>query len=108
MKRNCILISNIKKGKQFSAKHLALFVVGGVLAASSVLMTVVAATSSVEVASLREKEKMLLTEKRNMENVLADSYSVSDLEVKSGTMGYSKPSNLVYISGSEEVAINLP
>lgn len=107
MKRNCIF-SSIKKEKQFGARHIALFVVGGVLAVSSVFMTVVVATSSVEVASLREKEKILLAEKRNMENTLADSYSVSDLETKGGAMGYSKPSNLVYISGSEEVAINLP
>lgn len=107
MRRNCIF-NNSQKERRFSAKHLVLFIVGGVLAASSVLMTVVAATSSVEVASLREKEKALLAEKRSMENTLAGSFSVNDLELKSSSMGYSKPSNLVYISGSEEVAINLP
>lgn len=107
MKKYC-LSKNNQKIKYFNAKHAVLFVVGCVLAASSILMTVVAATSSIEIASLREKEKTLLADKRTMENTLAGSLSVSDLEIKGGEMGYSKPLNLVYISGSEEVAINLP
>lgn len=80
----------------------------GILAASSIAMTVVAATSSVEVASLREKANQLSMEKRNMENTLAESLSISDLEEKSGEMGYARPANLVYIPETETVAANLP
>lgn len=80
----------------------------GILAISSIFMTVVAATSSVEVASLREKEKILFQEKRNMENIIAESLSINDLEAKSSEMGYKEPANLVYIPETETVAANLP
>ena len=95
-------------GIKVGAKRFILFAATGILAGSSIFMTVVAATSSVEVASLRERQKVLAAEKRNMENTLAESLSVSDLEEKSGDMGYTEPINLVYIKSSDTVAANLP
>lgn len=89
-------------------KKYILFTVLGVLAMSSVFMTVETATSSVEVASLKQKEDTLSLEKRNLENTLAKSLSMSDLEEKSTEMGYTKPANMVYITGSKETAAKLP
>lgn len=96
--------SEVKKDYR---KHI-LFTVGGILAISSIFMTVESATSSVEVSSLRQKEVELSLEKRNLENSLAKSLSISDLEEKGNELGYTVPSNMIYISGSKETAARLP
>jgi cell division protein FtsL len=106
MKR--ISINKQNKETKFSMTKYILFVVAGVLAISSVFMTVETATSSVEVTSLRQKENELSLEKRNLENRLAKSLSINDLEEKSGQMGYGKPVNMVYVTGSKETAAKLP
>lgn len=81
----------------------------GVLAVSSIFMTVETATSGVEVSDLRQKEAELSMEKRNLEGTLMQSLSVNDLESKSGEMGFAKPTAMVYVSESQEaVAANLP
>ena len=98
--KNRITVHGIKK--------FILFTVAGILVASTVLMTVEVATSSLEISSLRDKSNGLSMEKRNLENILAKSLSVNDLEQKGGEMGYAKPATLVYISGSKEVAVKLP
>jgi hypothetical protein len=90
------------KNKNF--KKYILFGVGGILAISSIFMTVENATSGAEVTSLRNKQVMLANQKRELEDTLIKNISVSGLEVKSGEMGYIKPSILVYVSTSQPVA----
>lgn len=85
-----------------------LFTAAGILAVSSIFMTVESATSGVEVSSLRQKELELSMEKRNLETVLVKSLSISDLEQKGSEMGYTKPSQMVYVSGEGEAMAKLP
>jgi hypothetical protein len=106
--RKTILYKETKKGTSHGITKYVLFAVGGVLAISSILMTVETATSGVEVASLREKQSELSMEKRNLENTLVRSLSMSDLEQKGTELGYVKPMNTVYVSGSKEAVAKLP
>lgn len=97
-----------KKGSKGKTTRYALFLMGAILAVSSVLMTVETATSSTEVSKLREAETILINEKRSLENTLAQSLSMSDLRQRGNEMGYVEPSNLVYVSGSHETMARLP
>ncbi|KKR90033.1 MAG: hypothetical protein UU51_C0013G0006 [Microgenomates group bacterium GW2011_GWC1_41_20] len=91
-----------------SLTKYVLFTVAGILAISSIFMTVETATSSVEVSTLRQKEAELSMEKRNLENTLVRSLSMSDLEGKGNELGFTKPQAVVYVSGSEESVAKLP
>ena len=75
-----------------------------VLAVASVMMTIETSTSGVEIARLEEKERQLLSERRDLEESLVKTLSVSELQVKSGDFGFTKASNLVYITQTEPVA----
>lgn len=104
--------NNIRRlGKTREGKNITryiLFVVAGILAISSVLMTVEGATSSLEVSNLHEKERQLTLEKRSLEGNLVKSLSINDLGAKIGEMGYIKPGTLVYISQTQEAMAKLP
>lgn len=71
-------------------------------------MTVETATSGVEVARLRQKENELALEKRNLEDSLVKSLSMSDLQEKGNEMGYVKPTAMVYVTDSKEAYAKLP
>lgn len=106
--RRTIIYKETKRRASHGITKYVLFAVGGLLAISSILMTVETATSGVEVASLREKQSELSMEKRNLENTLVRSLSMSDLEQKGIEMGYVKPMNTVYVSESKEAVAKLP
>jgi hypothetical protein len=89
---------------KMNIKKYILGSVAAVLAVSSILMTVETATSGMEVSSLQNKEKVLVAQKRNLEDTLAKSLSVNDLTKKSGEMGYVDPSVMVYVSKAQAVA----
>jgi hypothetical protein len=76
----------------------------GILAISSVFMTVVTATSGAEVSVLQREESVLADQKRTLENTLVKTLSMNDLQEKSVGLGYEKPVNLVYIAPPEAVA----
>lgn len=107
MRKHILPVQNNKESGGRATK-LTLFAVAGILAISSIFMTVETATSSVEVSNLREKESQLLTERRNLENTLAQSLSMSDLQQKGSEMGYTEPANLVYVSGDSGAVAKLP
>jgi cell division protein FtsL len=85
-------------------KKYILIVVCGILAVSSVFMTIETTSSGVEVSSLRNKEAELVSQKRDLEDSLVKNTSVSSLQEESSTMGYVKPSVLVYVAPSQPVA----
>jgi hypothetical protein len=76
----------------------------GALAISSVFMTVVGATSGAEISKLQKEEVKLIEEKRYLENTLVKTLSMNQLQEKSGSLGFSKPVNLVYVALPEAVA----
>lgn len=108
MTRTNLIRQNKKPTVHRGITKYVLFVVAGVLAVSSIFMTVESATSGVEVSNLRQREIELAAERRNLENTLVRSLSMSDLEQKSSEMGYVKPANLVYVSDSKEAVAKLP
>lgn len=86
------------------AKTTIFVVVCGLLAVSSIFMTIEGAASGVEIAKLEKKELQLIDEKRMLEESLVKNLSVGELQEKSTELGFAKPTNLVYISGTESVA----
>ena len=76
----------------------------GVLAISSVIMTVVSATSGAEISKLQKEETNLTDDKRYLENMLVKTLSMSQLQEKSGSLGFIKPINLIYVTQPEAVA----
>lgn len=105
---NLVKQNKIKKVEKKNFVKYILLTFGGVLAVSSIIMTVETASSGVEVAELREKQSQLAMEKRNLENSLVRSLSMSDLETKSGELGYAKPTDTIYVSGMKENVAQLP
>jgi len=87
-----------------SIKKYILIGLFGVLAISSVIMTVVSATSGAEISKLQKEEAKLTDEKRYLENMLVKTLSMSQLQEKSGSLGFGKPVNLVYVTQPEAVA----
>lgn len=85
-------------------RNYILISVCGILALSSVLMTIETATSSMEVAKLEDQKKQLTEERRTLEEGLVKNISVAGLQEKSLDMGFTKPTNLVYVAGNEQVA----
>ena len=105
---NLVKQDKFKKTEKKSITKYILLTVAGVLAVSSIAMTVETAGSGAEVAALREEQNRLVSEKRNLENTLVKSLSLTDLEVKSAELGYAKPIDTVYISGNKENVAQLP
>lgn len=85
-------------------KKKLLITISILFAISSVLTTIESVTSGAEVASLRTKEASLSAEKRDLQGNLVKTVSVSDLEEKGLSLGFSKPSDLIYLGESTNVA----
>ena len=81
---------------------IALFLV---LSVSSVFMTIETATSGMEVAKLQKQEAVLLAQKRDLQESLVKTLSVSELSEKSSDLGFVKPENLVYVSSVETASL---
>ena len=87
-----------------SIKKYILIGLFGVLAISSVIMTVVSATSGAEISKLQKEEAKLTDDKRYLENMLVKTLSMNQLQEKSGSLGFGKPVNLIYVTQPEAVA----
>lgn len=108
MRKRIFLPKQNKNGKKLNLKKYILFIAVGVMAISSVFMTVEAATSGAEVGELRHKESQLLLEKRSLEETLVKSLSMNQLQVKGNELGFAAPGAMVYASGSLETMAKLP
>ena len=64
----------------------------------SIFMTIEAATSGAEIADLQKKEAQLSNQQQDIEENLVENLSVNSLREKSTEMGFTKVSNLVYVS----------
>lgn len=76
----------------------------GVLAVSSIILTIETATSGMEMAKLEKTEKELLREQKDLEESLVKSMSLGELQEKSTELGFTKASELVYITPGDSVA----
>lgn len=76
----------------------------GVLALTSVFMTVETATTGVEISRLEKVEEGLTRQKMDLEESLVKTMSLAELQEKSLNLGFTKADSLVYITPSESVA----
>jgi hypothetical protein len=88
----------------FPLKSLLLFGGLAVLTAGFVYLTVETATSGAVLSDLERKETLLTEENRELSETIAKASSLNILETKTTELGYNKPSNILYITGKEEVA----
>lgn len=89
---------------RFSLKSILLF--GGLtlVVAGFIYLTVETATSGAVLSDLEHREAVLTEENRALNDAIVKASSLNGLEVKTGELGFSKPSNILYITGKEEVA----
>jgi hypothetical protein len=97
-------VHEVMKIKNLSFKKYILVGVCGILAISSVFMTIETATSSAEVASLQKEEATLADQKMGLEDNLVKSLSMGELQTQSTEMGFVKPATLVYVAPAQAVA----
>jgi cell division protein FtsL len=85
-------------------KNIILIIIVGILAVSSIFMTIETATTGVEIAELEKTESKLLTKKRDLEGSLVKTLSATQLQEKSTELGFIKPAELVYVTDLKPVA----
>ncbi len=78
-----------------------------VLIVLTVFVTVSTATTGVEMSRLEKTELTLVDQRRSLQEAFVKTLSTHELEGKSNDMGFTKPADIVYISGLPPVA-NLP
>lgn len=81
-----------------------LIVTGIIFVISSVFLTIESVTSGAEISSLRLQEENLLAKKSDLAQVLVKSISVSELQTQSESLGFIKPTNLIYVEEGQGVA----
>ena len=85
-------------------KKKILIITSVIFAISSVLLTIESVTTSAEVASLQQKQANLTAQRRDLQGDLVKAVSTSDLEEKGVSLGFAKPSNLIYLGETTNVA----
>ncbi len=89
---------------RFSLKSLLVFGGAAVILAGFIYLTVETATSGAVLSDLEHKEAVLTEENRELQDSIAKASSLNNLEGKTQELGFNKPSNIIYITGKEEVA----
>lgn len=69
-----------------------------------VFLTVETATSGAVLAKMESREASLMRENSDLKDAVVRASSLNDVEKKSQELGFVKPSKILYINGSEEVA----
>lgn len=97
-------INVVKSNTKVSLRNVILMSVCGILALSSIFMTIETATSGLEISKLEKTEAELSNQKKDLEESLVRTLSVSELQEKSSGLGFTKPTNLVYVAPTAPVA----
>lgn len=97
-------INIVSTTKKVSFRNIILMSVCGILALSSIFMTIETATSGLEIGKLEKTEVELANQKKDLEESLVKTLSVSELQEKSQGLGFTKPKNLVYVAPTAPVA----
>ena len=80
------------------------WVVVGIFLVTTVAFTIETATSGAVLAKEESREATLLQENSDLKDAVVRASSLNGVEKKSLEMGFVKPSKILYINGSEEVA----
>ena len=73
-------------------------------AISSVFLTIESVTTSAEVASLQTKQAVHSSQRRDLQEDLVKITSTSGLEEEAKLLGFIKPSDLIYLGETTNVA----
>jgi hypothetical protein len=84
-------------------KHM-LIISGAVFVVSSVFLTIESVASGAEMASLRDREAELINQRQLLNEGFVKSISVSELQTQSESLGFVKPTNLIYVQEGSGVA----
>lgn len=98
-----IKMRKINKNK-YSFKGILFWIPVALLVAGFVYLTIETATSGAELANLERKQTLLAEENRNLADLLVRTQSLSSLDGKTLELGFSKPSQILYVNTKEEVA----
>ncbi|MFC1625551.1 hypothetical protein ACFL1Q_00715 [Patescibacteria group bacterium] len=92
--------------RKFNKKTYLLILITGLFLVSSVYLTIQTVTTGAELVELDSQKDGCLNNRRDLENELVKSVSVSNLVEKSSELGFVKPDeeSIVYISADEAVA----
>lgn len=85
-------------------KSFLFWIVTGLFLASSVFTAIQTATSGAELSILQKKEVALLESKRILSHNLASKTSLFESEAKSVELGFTKPNEIIYLTGEDGVA----
>lgn len=110
--RNTIKISNLKTKSFKTLRNYILIGVCAVLAIASILITIETATVGVEIAKIEKTQNLLSSQKRDLEETLVKTLSITELQQKGIELGFIKAMDLVYVANSENSSVapvaNLP
>lgn len=84
-------------------KHL-LIVAGVIFVVSSVFLTIESVASGAEMAILKNKKATLLIQRSQLDENFVKSLSISELQTQSTSLGFVKPTNLIYVQEGAGVA----
>ncbi|HET7098928.1 MAG TPA: hypothetical protein VFI61_01685 [Patescibacteria group bacterium] len=101
-------MQNRKIKLHLSLRNYILFGICGILAISSVFMTIETATSGMEMSKIEKDEVLLLDKKKGLEDTIVRTLSLSDLEQKGLELGFTKAIDLVYVSTSDAGSTQAP
>ena len=90
--------------KRKSIKPTLVWIAGITFLACFVFLTVETATSGAVLNRMESREASLLQEASDLKDAVVRASSLNGVEKKSSEMGFVKPSKILYINGSEEVA----
>ena len=90
--------------KNKKPKTILFWSLGIVLVVLFTFLTVETATSGAVLAKLEDEESSLLQQNKELEEAIVKASSLNDLENRSSELGFAKSSQILYISGSSEVA----
>ncbi len=94
----------IKKENKYGLKKV-LFTFFIILAVGGfTYITIETATSGAELSALERKEAKLAQENREIRDSIVIDSSLTEMDEKSEELGFSKPSQIIYINGKEEFA----
>jgi len=94
----------IKKENKYGLKKV-LFTFFLILAVGGfTYITIETATSGAELSALERKEAKLAQENREIKDSIVIDSSLTEMDEKSEELGFSKPSQIIYINGKEEFA----
>ena len=98
------MINKVQINKSKSVKSIKNYIlvgICGVLAVLSILMTIETATVGNELSKIEKTQNILTSQKRDLEETLVKTLSITELQQKGVDLGFVRADNLVYVSSND-------